>query len=687
MKDNNLVRHIDACETMGNATAICSDKTGTLTTNRMTVVQCFLAEKFYKFGEPVNYESIHPIHSKLITEAISVNSSYASQTIPPKVEGEQITQLGNKTECALLGFVLSLGQSYQSIRDKNPESSFFKVYTFNSVRKSMATVIKNSETGGYRVFVKGASEIMLSRCKWIIGSENTIQPFGDADKTSMIQNVIEPMASDGLRTICIAYKDYVSKKTEQKNDVEYSESIDWENEESVLNDLTCLIVVGIQDPVRPEVPDAIRKCQEAGITVRMVTGDNINTAKAIAIACGILKPDEDSIALEGKEFNERIRDENGEISQQKLDELWPKLRVLARAQPTDKYILVKGIIDSNISVNREVVAVTGDGTNDGPALKKADVGFAMGIAGTGGYLITHSSCQSSKKHVAKEASDIILTDDNFTSIVKAVMWGRNVYDSISKFLQFQLTVNIVAVIIAFVGACSIQTTPLKAVQILWVNLIMDTLASLALATEPPTEDLLKRKPYGRTSPLISKMMIRNIAGHAIYQLAILFTLIFAGADIFGLETNEADFSTKNDQTLDLTPGVHFTIVFNAFVMMTLFNELNARKIHGERNIFKGLFSNPIFYCIWIITFALQVVIVEFGGEWFSTAPLEWHLWLACLGFGVGTLIWGQIVNFIPVKCCSDKLEVGSEEQQIEESAAAPSNSNVSNSNASTSNTD
>lgn len=178
----------------------------------------------------------------------------------------------------------------------------------------------------------------------------------------------------------------------------------------------------------------------------MVTGDNINTARSIATSCGILKPGEDFIALEGKEFNSRIRDENGEFSQHRFDQIWPRLRVLARAQPTDKYTLVKGIIESKVNENREVVAVTGDGTNDGPALKKADVGFAMGIAGT---------------DVAKEASDIILTDDNFTSIVKAVMWGRNVYDSIAKFLQFQLTVNVVAVVVAFVGACAIQDTPLK----------------------------------------------------------------------------------------------------------------------------------------------------------------------------------------------------------------------------------
>ncbi|KAF7638566.1 hypothetical protein Mgra_00001944, partial [Meloidogyne graminicola] len=239
--------------------------------------------------------------------------------------------------------------------------------------------------------------------------------------------------------------------------------------------LPLAITLSLTYSVRPEVPEAIAKCQRAGITVRMVTGDNINTARSIAMQCGILRPGDDFLVLEGKDFNSRIRDENGIVDQRKLDQIWPKLRVLARAQPSDKYILVKGIIESKCTKNREVVAVTGDGTNDAPALKKADVGFAMGIAGT---------------DVAKEASDIILTDDNFTSIVKAVMWGRNVYDSIAKFLQFQLTVNVVAVTIAFVGACSIKNLPFRAVQMLWVNLIMDTLASLALATEMPTEDLI-----------------------------------------------------------------------------------------------------------------------------------------------------------------------------------------------------
>ncbi|PIO38235.1 hypothetical protein AB205_0064780 [Aquarana catesbeiana] len=500
MKDNNLVRHLDACETMGNATAICSDKTGTLTTNRMTVVQAYVGDVHYK--EIPDPGSISAKTLDVLVNAIAINSAYTSKVLPAEKEGGLKRQVGNKTECGLLGFVLDLKRDYQAVRANIPEEKLYKVYTFNSARKSMSTVVK-LEDGSYRMYSKGASEIILKKCSQIQGGDGETRLFRPRDRDEMVKKVIEPMACDGLRTICIAYRDFSQ-----------SPEPDWDNENDILADLTCVAVVGIEDPVRPEE-----------ITLIQHVPLPLNVASYILEK--ILS------ALKGKSLTDGYA-----MKRERIDKLWPKLRVLARSSPTDKHTLVKGIIDSTQVEQRQVVAVTGDGTNDGPALKKADVGFAMGIAGT---------------DVAKEASDIILTDDNFSSIVKAVMWGRNVYDSISKFLQFQLTVNVVAVIVAFTGACITQDSPLKAVQMLWVNLIMDTFASLALATEPPTD--------GRNAPLHSP------------------------------------------------PSEHYTIIFNTFVLMQLFNEINARKIHGERNVFDGIFRNPIFCTIVLGTFGIQVILI------------------------------------------------------------------------------
>ncbi|KAL7986037.1 hypothetical protein Chor_011203, partial [Crotalus horridus] len=622
MKDNNLVRHLDACETMGNATAICSDKTGTLTTNRMTVVQAYIGDVYYK--EIPDPDSIPAKTMDLLVNAIAINSAYTTKILPPEKEGGLPRQVGNKTECGLLGFLVDLKHDYQPARIQMPEEKLYKVYTFNSVRKSMSTVVKMPDDS-FRMYSKGASEIVLKKCSKILNAAGEARIFRPRDRDEMVKKVIEPMACDGLRTICVGFRDF-------PNDPEP----DWDNENDILTDLTCICVVGIEDPVRAEVPEAIRKCQRAGITVRMVTGDNINTARAIAIKCGIIHPGEDFLCIEGKDFNRRIRNEKGDIEQERIDKIWPKLRVLARSSPTDKHTLVKGIIDSTQVEQRQVVAVTGDGTNDGPALKKADVGFAMGIAGT---------------DVAKEASDIILTDDNFSSIVKAVMWGRNVYDSISKFLQFQLTVNVVAVIVAFTGACITQDSPLKAVQMLWVNLIMDTFASLALATEPPTESLLLRKPYGRNKALISRTMMKNILGHAVYQLILIFTLLFVGEKMFKIDSGR-------NAPLHSPPSEHYTIIFNTFVMMQLFNEINARKIHGERNVFDGIFRNPIFCTIVLGTFAVQIVIVQFGGKPFSCSPLELDQWMWCVFIGLGELVWGQVIASIPASRLKFLKEAG-----------------------------
>uniref|UniRef100_UPI00358F9F25 plasma membrane calcium-transporting ATPase 2-like isoform X2 n=1 Tax=Myxine glutinosa TaxID=7769 RepID=UPI00358F9F25 len=622
MKDNNLVRHLDACETMGNATTICSDKTGTLTTNRMTVVQAHVAGQHHQALPP--RDVIPPETLDLLAMGIAINSSYTTKILPAEKEGGLPRQVGNKTECALLGLLVYLDCDYQALRHASPEGCLHKVYTFNSVRKSMSTVVR-LPNGVFRLHSKGASEILLKKCSHILAAGSEAQPLHPSDREQLLHGVVETMASDGLRTICLAYRDL-------------QEEPDWEDESTVVADLTCIAIVGIEDPVRPEVPDAILKCQRAGITVRMVTGDNIDTARAIATKSRVLEPGHDFLCLESKDFNRRIRNDGGEIEQERLDKVWPKLRVLARSSPTDKHTLVKGIIDSKHGNQRQVVAVTGDGTNDAPALKKADVGFAMGIAGT---------------DVAKEASDIILTDDNFNSIVKAVMWGRNVYDSISKFLQFQLTVNVVAVIVAFTGACITQDSPLKAVQMLWVNLIMDTLASLALATEPPTEALLQRQPYGRTKPLLSHTMLKNIIGHAFYQLIIIFTLLFCGEILL-------DVDSGRKAPLHASPSEHYTVIFNTFVLMQLFNEVNARKIHGERNVFEGIFHNPIFCSIVFGTFFIQVLIVQFGGKPFSCQSLSLDHWLWCIFLGFGELLWGQAIASVPNHwlTCFTKMKKG-----------------------------
>ncbi|XP_065670637.1 plasma membrane calcium-transporting ATPase 3 [Hydra vulgaris] len=618
--DNNLVRHLNACETMGRATTICSDKTGTLTTNRMTVVECYIQGFYYK--QIPKHEILKEEFLDLFCQCVSLNSNYESRIKPPNTSSTASSvalsfaddsfheQIGNKTECALLGFVLKLGKTYEQYRNQIPENNFVHVYTFNSNRKSMSTVIEKPG-GGLRLFSKGAAEILLAKCTQIINKDGNVKALCQADIDKLNQSVIEPMASNGLRIICIAYRDFA-----------IGVNPDWKNEESVLSDLICMAIVGIEDPIRKEVPSAIKKCQKAGITVRMITGDNISTAQSIALKCGILEPNSTFLVIEGREFNSKIRDEKGQIQQKLIDDLWPRIRVMARSSPEDKYNLVKGMIDSKLNNFGEVVAVTGDGTNDAPALKIADVGFAMGIQGT---------------EVAKEASDIILTDDNFQSIVKAVMWGRNVYDSISKFIQFQLTVNFTAIFVSIIGSTMLSVSPLSAIQLLWVNLIMDSFASLALATEDPTDALLERKPYGRTKPLISRSMFRFILGHGLYQLIVILVLIFYGHVLFEIPNG---FKNKY-------PSQHLTILFNVFVMMQIFNEINARMVHGERNVFKNILSSKLFIFIVVGTFIAQIFIVQFGGQAFSASPLSLNQWVCCIFIGVCELLWGQIIVTIP----------------------------------------
>ncbi|EDQ88754.1 uncharacterized protein MONBRDRAFT_8804 [Monosiga brevicollis MX1] len=628
MNDHNLVRVPASCETMGNATTICSDKTGTLTTNRMTVVKAWIGGRV--FNEIEDARDLPTDLIERLKASIALNSSRsANYSIDP--ESGLPIQENNKTECACLKFADDLSdRPYTAYREETPVEDYVKVYPFDSATKRMETVVR-LPSGKYRVYVKGASEIILSfATAYDVGNDQT-KPLTADDRAALERDVIVRFAEQALRVICIAYKDF-------------DEAQDWEQEEELLTDLVVSAFVGIQDPVRPEVPDAVATCQRAGVTVRMVTGDNMITARAIAINCGIITEQDDGegVVMEGPDFRRRVVKEDGSLDYEEIQRIGTKLRVMGRCSPSDKFNLVKGLIKAG-----EVVAVTGDGTNDGPALAEADVGFSMGIAGT---------------DVARQASDIVITDDNFSSIVKAISWGRNVYDSISKFIVFQLTVNVVALTVAFVGACAIRESPLRAVQLLWVNLIMNVFAALALATERPTAELLERAPYGRSQPLVSRIMMRQILGHALYQLPVLLLLIFYADEMFDIQSGRRyDLTVQQREDEILTQ--HYTFIFNTFVWMQIFNELNARVVNDNLTVpglprllgnfcrpFVGFFSNPIFVSVVLGTIVAQVLIVQYGGLAFETTPLGGTLWGASIAFGAGSLIWNLAMPTKTVVC-------------------------------------
>ena len=526
------------------------------------------------------------------------------------------------TEKAMMQMVQKFGQNYEELRKRYLKDPFVR-FQFTSKRKKMSTIMQDVEDAefGYpkRLIVKGASEIVLNTCTYYINEGGERLELTEEMRNYLL-SVIEDYARGALRTICLAYKDLREGEGGPTHEDEHEDGV---NRVVEKDGLTCVAILGIRDIIRPEVPGAVAACKEAGIRVRMVTGDNKITALAIAKECGIITHDDENAVMEGTEFYERVgglvkkKDKKGEEQEFVRDKdefikAWKNLDVLARSRPEDKYLLVTGLRELG-----EVVAVTGDGTNDAPALKKADVGFAMGITGT---------------DVAKHAADIILLDDNFASIVKACMWGRNIYDNIRRFLQFQLTVNIVALISAFIGACILRESPLAPIQLLWVNLIMDSLGSLALATEPPKLDLLKRPPHPRDEYIISRKMVKHLAVMGIYQSIIVFIIVFAGEYFIpedqNYEPRNGDlihtgrlFDWNGDDLYkelkkDHGPSRHYAIVFNIFVLMQIFNMINARKINDEKNICDGIFVNSMFIVVWIIIFILQIIIVQFTQDVF-----------------------------------------------------------------------
>lgn len=615
LKENNLVRHLRACETMGNATTICSDKTGTLTQNKMTVVAGIMGSKVqyardteFRAGErkiipfATAFERLSSTVRILFLQSCAINST----AFEGEVDGKS-TFIGSKTETAILSMAkeqLGMGP----VAEERNGVEIVQFIPFDSDRKCMGVVIRLS-SGTYRLLVKGAAEILLEKAtsELVDAAEEALHQCAFTESSrARVSASIDEFARNSLRTIAMLYKDF------QQWPPPGARTLDEDRKAALFADLLCdmtlLAVVGIQDPLRDGVAKAVKQCQDAGVKVRMVTGDNVMTASAIAIECGIQTPD--GLVLEGPKFRQ--------MSDVQMDEAIPRLEVLARSSPEDKRILV-----ARLKHLGETVAVTGDGTNDGPALKTADVGFSMGIAGT---------------EVAKEASAIILMDDNFSSIVKAIMWGRSVNDAVAKFLQFQITVNITAVVLAFVSAVSSPDmhSVLSAVQLLWVNLIMDTFAALALATDAPTENILDRKPTPKRAALITTNMWKMIFGQAMYQLVVTFVLYFAGSSILGYSKSDTLLQTELD-----------TIVFNTFVWMQIFNEFNNRRLDNKLNIFEGVHRNAFFIIINIIMVAGQIMIIFVGGAAFQIKRIDGTQWAICLLCALPCLLWAIVLRYIP----------------------------------------
>ncbi|KAM3507942.1 hypothetical protein MY11210_006934 [Beauveria gryllotalpidicola] len=626
LKDANLVRHLKACEVMGNATTICSDKTGTLTQNKMQVVSGTIGttnrfggakhrpdsnsdspvESFQDSSSDITPSLFVGMLSEPVKELLLKSVALNSTAFEGEVEGEK-TYIGSKTESALLLFArdfLAMGP----VAEVRESATVMQMIPFDSGRKCMGIVVQLPK-GKFRLYVKGASEILLAQCTTTLHD-----PAKDDSVTAMTKSnvqtvgrVIESYANRSLRTIGLCYRDFDAWPPKAARRGDGNEI----NFEDMFKEMTLLGVVGIQDPLREGVYEAVKKCQHAGVVVRMVTGDNKLTAQAIAKECGILQPN--SLVMEGPDFRN--------LSKMQQAEIIPRLHVLARSSPEDKRILVKRLKEKG-----ETVAVTGDGTNDAPALKTADVGFSMGIAGT---------------EVAKEASAIILMDDNFTSIVKALKWGRAVNDAVKRFLQFQLTVNITAVVLTFVSAVSSREgkSVLTAVQLLWVNLIMDTLAALALATDPPQESVLDRKPERKGTSILSPTMWKMIIGQAIYQLIITFLLYYGSPKGILPLPGPNDVPPAEEQA---------TLVFNTFVWMQIFNQWNNRRLDNNFNIFEGLTKNWFFIAISAIMCGGQVLIIFFGGDAFQIAKHQSPtMWAIAIVLGAISIPVGIIIRLIP----------------------------------------
>ena len=580
LKANNLVRKMHACETMGATTVICTDKTGTLTQNQMQVSQTnFYGLAEQKLGNDEN--------SKLILENIATNST----AFLDYSEADKVKALGNPTEGALL---LWLHQNDINYLDTRESTTILDQLPFSTEHKYMATIVDSPILNKRILYIKGAPEIVLSKCK-SIQEQNGVVPV--ADRKNAIEEQLLQYQNQAMRTLGFAYKIIDKLDTIQ----------------SLADDLIFQGITAISDPVRVDVPAAVSECLNAGIGVKIVTGDTYGTAREIGRQIGIWKDNVDSDVniITGPDF-EALSDEDA------LNRI-KGLKIMCRARPTDKQRLV-----SLLKQSGEIVAVTGDGTNDAPALNYADVGLSMG-SGTS---------------VAKEASDITLLDDSFSSIAVAVMWGRSLYQNIQRFILFQLTINVAALILVFLGSIFGHELPLTVTQMLWVNLIMDTFAAGALASLPPNPKVMDSKPRKNSDFIITPSMRNNILTVGLLFVALLMGMLF----YFNVPANLDSYFSYIEP--EMRSSYSLSYFFTVFVILQFWNMFNAKAYMTGKSAFAGLKDSFGFIVVAFVILVGQFLIVTFGGDVFRTVPLEWRDWGIILG-ATSLVLWiGELLRLI-----------------------------------------
>ncbi|MDY5434852.1 calcium-translocating P-type ATPase, PMCA-type [Bacteroides pyogenes] len=576
LSTNNLVRKMHACETMGAITVICTDKTGTLTQNQMQVYE----PSFYALGATGKLVDNDEV-SNLIAEGISANSTAFLE----ETEGQWKPKgVGNPTEVALLLWLHRQGRNYLELRE---ESRIIDQLTFSTERKFMATLADSPLLGKKVFYMKGAPEIVLDKCKDVVLNGKRVEV---SEYRSTIEKQLQEYQNMAMRTLGFAFK--IVDENEPDDCAALSSG----------GDLSFLGIVAISDPIRPDVSAAVHKCRSAGIGIKIVTGDTPGTAREIARQIGLWDPetDNENNSITGIRF--------AELSDKEALERVKDIKIMSRARPTDKQRLVQ-----LLQQNGAVVAVTGDGTNDAPALNHAQVGLSMGT-GTS---------------VAKEASDITLLDDSFNSIGTAVMWGRSLYKNIQRFIVFQLTINFVALLIVLLGSVIGTELPLTVTQMLWVNLIMDTFAALALASIPPSEKVMREKPRRSSDFIITRPMRNYIIGVGTLFLIVLLGMIY--------------HFTYSDQGMTI---YRLTVFFTFFVMLQFWNLFNVCVFGTSDSAFKGLSKSYGMELVVLIILIGQFLIVQFGGAVFRTVPLSWQTWLWVAGVSSMVLWVGELIRLI-----------------------------------------